>query len=66
MIQITKEEKEIIREELPHVHIVRTCKQKSKRHHYYCCEEPAAVRLIRKLRGWEVEPKRKGRGKRDR
>ena len=65
MIQISKEEKEIIQEELPHVHIVRTMRNKSRRHHYFCSEEFEAVRLINKLRGKDKVDK-KGRAKRDR
>lgn len=65
MIQISKEEKEIIQEELPHVHIVRTMRNKSRRHHYFCSEEVEAVRLINKLRGKDKVDK-KGRAKRDR
>lgn len=50
MIAITKEEKDIITAEFPHVHIVRTMKQRSKRHHYYCVEERGVMRLLKRLR----------------
>ena len=51
MIAISKDEKKIISEKFPNVHIVRTMKQKSKRHHYYCEENRAVMNLIRKMRG---------------
>lgn len=51
MIAINKFEKEAIAEQLPDVHIVRTMKQKSKRHHYYCEETPQVKRLLRSLNG---------------
>ena len=51
MILITKEEKDIIAQELPNVHIRRTVGQKSKRHKYYMEELGNAMRLLRKLRG---------------
>lgn len=41
MIAITLSEKEAIREKFPRVHIVRTMKSDSKRHHYYMVEEGA-------------------------
>ena len=50
MIAITKPEKEIIAQQFPHVHIVRTMKQKSKRHHYYCEEHPRVMSLLQQLR----------------
>ena len=51
MILITKEEKDIIAQELPNVHIRRTVGQKSTRHKYYTEELGSAMRLLRKLRG---------------
>lgn len=51
MILITKEEKDIIAQELPNVHIRRTVGQKSKRHKYYMEELGSAMCLLRKLRG---------------
>lgn len=60
MIAITLSEKEAIRERFPRVHIVRTMKSDSKRHHYYV-EEGAPMRLLRSLRGQErPRDKRKG------
>lgn len=50
MIQITKEEKEIIANKFPDVHIRRTMKQRSHRHRYYMEEEPNAMRLLKELR----------------
>ena len=50
MIAITKEEKDMIRELYPNTHIVRTMKQKSKRHHYYCVEDRNVMRLLKKMR----------------
>lgn len=59
MIAITASEKEAIREKFPRVHIVRTMKQDSKRHHYYM--DGAPMKLLRSLRGLErVHDKRKG------
>lgn len=64
MIAITASEKEAIREKFPRVHrvhIVRTMKQDSKRHHYYMVEDGAPMKLLRSLRGLErVHDKRKG------
>ncbi len=50
MVAINKEEKEIIHKRFPEVHIVRTMRQDSKRHRYYCEEYPPAMQLLRKLR----------------
>lgn len=50
MIAITKAEKEVIAERFPNVHIVRTMKQKSKRHRYYCEESKAVMRYLDKVR----------------
>lgn len=61
MIAITLSEKEAIREKFPRVHIVRTMKSDSKRHHYYMVEEGPPMRLLRGLRGQErPRDKRKG------
>lgn len=61
MIAITASEKEAIREKFPRVHIVRTMKPDSKRHHYYMVEDGAPMKLLRSLRGLErVHDKRKG------
>lgn len=50
MIAITKSEKEAISARFPEVHIVRTMKQKSKRHHYYCEETKHVIRLLSNMR----------------
>lgn len=50
MIAITKSEKEAISARFPEVHIVRTMKQKSKRHHYYCEETKQVMRLLSNMR----------------
>lgn len=50
MIVISKEEKDVISARFPNVHIVRTMKQKSKRHHYYCEESKPVMRLLREMR----------------
>lgn len=60
MISITQAEKAVIREQYPNVHIVRTMKQDSKRHHYFMVEESGPMRLLNKLRGIET-PSRKRR-----
>jgi hypothetical protein len=54
MIAISKEEKDVICERFPNVHIVRTMKQKSKRHHYYCEEAKPVMRYLNKVRGYDV------------
>lgn len=51
MIAISEKEKEVIVKRLPNVHIVRTMKQRSKRHHYYCEETPKVMRLLNQMRG---------------
>lgn len=51
MILINKTESEIIRERLPKAHIVRTSKQRSNRHHYYCEESTAVMKLLSEIRG---------------
>lgn len=50
MIAINKAEKEVISTRFPNVHIVRTMKQKSKRHHYYCEESKNVIKLLRDIR----------------
>lgn len=59
MIAITKDEKNAIREKYPNVHIVRTMKQDSKRHHYYMVEATAPMRMLNALRGKGTREKRK-------
>ncbi len=50
MVSITKAEKDAISTQFPNVHIVRTMKQKSKRHHYYCEETKQVVRFLKQMR----------------
>lgn len=46
MILITKEEKDAISKFFPDAHIVRTMRQKSKRHRYYCEEAPGVMKYL--------------------
>ena len=62
MVSITAEEKKIIHEQYPDVHIVRTMKQDSKRHHYYMTEDKKPMKLLRKLREAECRYTVKGSG----
>lgn len=50
MIAIDKAEKEAICARFPNIHIVRTMKQKSKRHHYYCEESKPVLRFLQGMR----------------
>nr|WP_290461560.1 hypothetical protein [Acutalibacter muris] len=61
MIAITAAEKKAIRAKYPNVHIVRTMRQDSKRHHYYMEEAGGAMRMLRSMRGQDV-PKGKRKG----
>jgi len=61
MIAISLAETKAIREKYPNVHIVRTMKGDSKRHHYYMVEGGAASRYLNALRGVE-SPKDKRKG----
>ena len=51
MIAITKDEAKALRERFKDVHIVRTCKQKSKRHHYFVVEDRGVGSFIKRMRG---------------
>lgn len=62
MIAITAEEKKIIHEQYPDVHIVRTMKQDSKRHHYYMTEDKKPMKLLSKLRNTGYNHTAKGSG----
>lgn len=62
MIAITADEKKIIHERFPDVHIVRTMRQDSKRHHYYMTEDKKPMKLLRKLREYGVNHTEKERG----
>lgn len=59
MILINKEEKDAIMEEYPHTCIVRTMKQKSKRHRYYCEENRRVMQLLESLRSADNETNKK-------
>lgn len=61
MIAITLDEKNVIREKYPNVHIVRTMKHDSKRHHFYMVEEPGPMRMLKRMRGEKVPNKRSSR-----
>lgn len=50
MIAINKTEKEAICARFPNIHIVRTMKQKSKRHRYYCEESKSVLRFLQGIR----------------
>lgn len=63
MIAITQSEKETIRTRFPDVHIVRTMRQDSKRHHYYMVEERGPVRMLRELRGQAEHRDKKWNGR---
>lgn len=50
MVAISKTEKEAISKRFPRAHIVRTMKQKSKRHHYYCEETRQIINFLKGIR----------------
>lgn len=50
MVSITKTEKEALHSVYPRAHIVRTMKQKSKRHHYYCEETERVMQFLKSFR----------------
>ena len=54
MVLISKSEKEAIRAKFPKVNIVRTMRQHSKRHRYYCEEAPQVMRYLNELRRKDV------------
>lgn len=62
MIAINKAEKDAIRNRFPKVHIVRTMKQKSKRHRYYCEENKQVMQFLKGFRSnnGSVEKTREG------
>lgn len=64
MISITREEKQAVLERYPNVHIVRTMKQDSKRHHYFMTEEFGPMQIIKKMRGLPADKPRRNRGNR--
>lgn len=50
VVAISAKEKEVIAERFPDIHIRRTVKQKSKRHHYYVEESRGVMRILKSLR----------------
>lgn len=50
MTAINKEEKDILRKRFPRIHIVRTMKQKSKRHRYFVEENRRVMEYLRQVR----------------
>lgn len=64
MVPITKDEKFAILERFPKTNIVRTMRQRSKRHHYYCEEAPQVMRLLNSIRGKEDRHAAKSSGRR--
>ena len=50
MIAINKAEKQAVSAQFPNAHIVRTMKQKSKRHHYYCEETKKIMKFLNNMR----------------
>ncbi len=58
---INAAEKAAITQEFPDVHVVRTMKQDSKRHHYYMVEEPGPMAMLRDMRGIKQPKKKKHR-----
>lgn len=54
MVLIGKEEAKAIRRKFPALHLVRTCKQKSKRGRYFCEERPDVLAYITLLRKADV------------
>lgn len=50
MVLITKDEKTYICEHFPEAHIVRTMRQKSKRHRYFCEESRAVMNYLNSVR----------------
>lgn len=57
LVAINKNEKEIIMRVFPGLHVARTMRNDSKRHHYYMEEAPGAVSLLRSIRGENRNPK---------
>lgn len=53
MVLVTKEEARQVRIRFSYAHVYRTSKQKSKRHRYWCSEEPDVLEYLRRMRGVE-------------
>ena len=60
MVAITTAEKKAVCERFPDVHIARTMRQDSKRHHYYMTEDPAPLEYLSALREDKYGVTRKG------
>ena len=61
MIAINKAESEIIRKRCPKAHIVRTMRQKSSRHHYYCEESRKVMQILDEIRKAPEEKSNNGK-----
>lgn len=62
MVAINKAEAEEIRKRYPKTYIVRTMRQKSKRHKYYCEESKPVMWFLNKYRNGENVDEVKERG----
>lgn len=51
MVKIDAAEKAALLKKFPHLTFVRTMKQDSKRHNYYCVEDWKVMEYLRVLRG---------------
>ncbi len=60
MVAINATEKEVISKKFPGIHIARTMKNDSKRHHYFCEEDPDVMCLLRQMRGQDAHSSKKG------
>ena len=63
MIAVNKAEADAIRANFPNTHIVRTMKQRSKRHRYYCEENRSVMRFLDNFRN-KGKPSAKKEGER--
>lgn len=62
MVAVTKAEVDEIRKRYPKTYIVRTMKQKSKRHKYYCEESKPVMWFLNKVRNGKNPDEVKERG----
>lgn len=62
MVAINKAEVDAIRKRYPKTYIVRTMKQRSKRHKYYCEESKQVMWFLNRLRSGESVNEIKERG----
>lgn len=66
MVMINRQEKEAILERYPNTQMVRTMRQDSKRHHYYCVETREIrdfLRTMRRAGEYHGAPRGKRHGK---